>query len=130
MEGDMLSERTKKNLIDVHPDLVLVFTDVAGILAIEVIEGKRSKIRQAELVAKGLSKRLDGKHTTEPYAEAVDVVPMPLDWKDMKRFYYLAGIVKAVALARKVKIRWGGDWDGDHDFKDQTFNDLVHFELA
>jgi hypothetical protein len=63
MEGDMLSERTKKNLIDVHPDLVLVFTDVAGILAIEVIEGKRSKIRQAELVAKGLSKRLDGKHT-------------------------------------------------------------------
>jgi peptidoglycan L-alanyl-D-glutamate endopeptidase CwlK len=55
---------------------------------------------------------------------------MPLDWKDMKRFYYLAGIVKAVALARKVKIRWGGDWDGDHDFKDQTFNDLVHFELA
>jgi peptidoglycan L-alanyl-D-glutamate endopeptidase CwlK len=26
-------------------------------------------------------------------------------------------------------IRWGGDWDGDQDFRDQTFDDLAHFEL-
>lgn len=28
------------------------------------------------------------------------------------------------------RIRWGGDWDRDHDVKDQTFNDLVHFEVV
>jgi hypothetical protein len=27
-------------------------------------------------------------------------------------------------------LRFGMDWDGDLDFSDQTFDDLVHFELA
>ena len=40
-----------------------------------------------------------------------------------------AGYVQGVAEQLGIKIRWGGDWDSDFDFKDQTFNDLVHFEL-
>ena len=28
-----------------------------------------------------------------------------------------------------IKIRWGGDWDSDNIMKDQTFNDLPHFEI-
>jgi hypothetical protein len=28
-----------------------------------------------------------------------------------------------------IKIRWGGDWDSDNIMKDQTFNDLPHFQL-
>jgi peptidoglycan L-alanyl-D-glutamate endopeptidase CwlK len=31
--------------------------------------------------------------------------------------------------AIKHRIRWGGDWDMDNDLSDNTFNDLVHFEL-
>jgi peptidoglycan L-alanyl-D-glutamate endopeptidase CwlK len=27
-------------------------------------------------------------------------------------------------------VRYGGDWDGDKDINDQTFNDTVHFELV
>lgn len=47
----------------------------------------------------------------------------------MKRWYIFAGIVKGVALAMGISIRWGGDWDNDNNFDDQTFNDLPHFEL-
>ena len=27
------------------------------------------------------------------------------------------------------KIRWGGNWDGDGQFSDQTLFDFGHFEL-
>jgi hypothetical protein len=63
-------------------------------------------------------------------SRAVDVAPYPIDWNDFKRFYHFAGIVRAVAHQRGVKIRWGGDWDSDFDFKDERFLDLPHFELV
>jgi hypothetical protein len=28
-----------------------------------------------------------------------------------------------------VRVRWGGDWDGDFETKDNKFDDLVHFEI-
>ena len=125
-----LNKRSEENLKEVHADMVRVVRRAATIIDLSVIEGKRSKERQAELVAQGKSKRLDGKHTTEPFSEAVDIIPLPLNWNDTKRFFFLAGVMKMAAAIEDVKIRWGGDWDGDNDFKDQTFNDLVHFELA
>ena len=50
---------------------------------------------------------------------------------------YLGGLMIATAKKLGVKIRWGGDWNGDHKFsgrgkrsdKSQTFDDLVHFEV-
>jgi len=48
---------------------------------------------------------------------------------------YFAGYVKGVATMLykngtiKSRIRWGGDWDSDTDLKDNTFNDLPHFEI-
>lgn len=47
----------------------------------------------------------------------------------LKRWYSFGGYVKATADRLGIKIRWGGDWDGDFDFRDQNFNDLPHFEL-
>ena len=52
----------------------------------------------------------------------------PIDWEDANRFYYFAGRVMAVASSKGYRLRFGGDWDGDMDLKDQNFNDLVHFE--
>jgi len=46
------------------------------------------------------------------------------------RFYDFGGYVLGSAERLGVPLRWGGDWDRDHDvFDDQTFQDLVHFEL-
>lgn len=51
----------------------------------------------------------------------------------ISRFYYLAGLVRCQAQMMGLRwgtdIRWGGDWDSDNDFFDQTFFDLAHFEL-
>lgn len=62
-------------------------------------------------------------------SRAIDAAPYPIDWNDRERFVFFAGHVIAAGKAMGVDIRWGGDWDGDKDLRDQTFMDLVHFEL-
>ena len=101
-----------------------------AIIDITILEGHRSRKNQTMFFTKGVSKVEwpDSKHNVWP-SEAVDAAPAPIDWEDYARFYFLAGVVKAVAAAHNVKVRWGGDWDGDTDFNDQSFNDLVHFEF-
>ena len=69
---------------------------------------------------------------------AVDVAPYPIEWKNTKRFYHFAGFVKGAfrelqnsgEISKNWKLRWGGDWDSDNDLDDQSFMDLVHFELV
>lgn len=71
---------------------------------------------------------MDSKHLALP-SRAVDVAPYPINWGDKKRFYHFAGYVQGLAAQLGISLRWGGDWDGDNDLNDQTFFDLVHFEL-
>jgi hypothetical protein len=96
-----------------------------------VVEGYRSNKRQDKLFKEGRSQLKGGqsKHNRFP-SDAIDIAPYPIDWNDRERFYYLAGIMKAIAHQQGVKIRWGGDWDSDNDFNDNNFDDLPHFELA
>jgi peptidoglycan L-alanyl-D-glutamate endopeptidase CwlK len=97
-----------------------------------VLEGYRSLGRQQKLFDADpqRTKLRPGKsrHNRNP-SLAVDVVPYPIDWDDLERFYYFAGYVKGVAQGLGIGIRWGGDWSMDNDFKDQTFNDFTHYEL-
>lgn len=131
------SDASQAKLNTCHPELVRLFNEVVKNYDCVVICGVRSDYDQKKAFAEGKSK-LDGvtkksMHQTDrehPYSRAIDIAPFPLDWNDTKRFYYFAGFVKATALALKINIRWGGDWDSDNDFKDNTFNDLPHFELA
>jgi len=68
------------------------------------------------------------KHNKIP-SIAVDVAPWPINWNDLGSFYMFAGYVLRVADELDIKIRYGGDWDGDKKTADQHFNDLPHFEL-
>ena len=70
----------------------------------------------------------NSKHNKLP-SKAVDVAPYPIDWNDPDRFYHFAGYVRGIAEGMGIKIRWGGDWNGNFDLKDQNFYDLPHFEL-
>ena len=63
-------------------------------------------------------------------SEAFDIVPWPIDWEDLARFHYLAGIIRMCAEIEGVELKWGGDWNRNGDFKDQNFDDLPHFELV
>ena len=71
----------------------------------------------------------DGKHNTEP-SLAVDVCPYPVVWDDRERQTLFAGYVLATAKAMGIDLRWGGDWDRDTEVRDNSFDDLVHFEIV
>jgi peptidoglycan L-alanyl-D-glutamate endopeptidase CwlK len=121
---------SKKNLSEAHPDLVRLFEEVIKHYDCSVIEGHRPQSEQDAAYHSGKSKVQwpNSKHNSTP-SMALDVVPYPIDWNDTKRFYYFGGFVKGVAAKLGLDIRWGGDWDSDNDFKDQSFHDLPHFEL-
>jgi len=122
--------RSRKNLDEAHPDLIRLFEEVVKHIDCSVIEGHRPQSEQDAAFHSGKSKVQwpNSKHNSSP-SNAVDVVPYPVDWNDTDRFRYFAGMVKGIASQMGLDIRWGGDWDSDNDFKDQSFNDLPHFEL-
>ena len=126
--------RSSQRLEGVHPDLVAILFDVVEIYDITIPKdgGAREIGRQAALVQAGKSKTMQSKHLIQEdgYAHAVDPVPYPVDWDDKERFYFMAGLLFMAAEKRGIRIRWGGDWDGDKQFSDQTFHDLPHIELV
>jgi len=115
-----------------HPDLQRLFNEVIKNYDCSILQGVRSKEEQDEYFF-GTPQRSkvqwpNSKHNKTP-SMAVDVAPYPIDWDNTNRFYHFAGYVLATADQMGIKIRFGGDWDSDKDFSDQTFNDLPHFEL-
>ena len=121
------SERSLRNLETCHPDLQTLFHTVVLAFDCTVIEGHRERERQNELLRTGMTTLAwpKSKHNSTP-SRAVDVVPYPID---KYRFYWFAGYVLATAQSLQIPIRWGGDWDGDLKWRDQTFHDLPHYEL-
>lgn len=134
--------RSHEKKITCHKDLQLILDEAIKMYDFTILEGARTLEAQKEYFAQGKS-RIDGvtkksKHQVsegQPLSMAVDIAPHPVDWNDRFRFAFLAGIIKAVAshllYQGKIshRVRWGGDWDSDNDFKDQNFFDLPHFEL-
>lgn len=129
------SHRSKSNLQTVDKRLRMLANRAIDIIDFTVLEGRRSKGRQNRLYEKGKSKLQwpESKHNVEDpddLAKAIDVAPYPIDWEQKDEFILLGGIMIALAHEMGIDLRWGGDWDGDNDLYDQSFDDLVHFELA
>tara|TARA_R100001594_G_scaffold45796_2_gene78715 strand:- start:1119 stop:1517 length:399 start_codon:yes stop_codon:yes gene_type:complete len=120
------SKRSQDRLNTTDERLIKLFTEVIKYFDCTILEGKRTVDRQKMLVAQGKSKTMNSKHLT---GKAVDVAPYPIDWNDRERFTYFAGFVQGIASQKGFNIRWGGDWDQDKDLKDNSFDDLPHFEL-
>ncbi len=126
---------SEAELATVNPFLQQLIRAAAKDWDITVLEGVRTLERQKKLVLSGASKTLESRHLvgSDGYSAAVDVSPrgylIPIDWKDTPLFYYFGGYVVHLAKTLNIPLRWGGDWDMDHQVKDQDFNDLVHFEL-
>ena len=95
--------------------------------------GRRSQEDQEKAVEEGRSKVHwpHGKHNAleGELATAVDIHPYPIDFKDTRRYYIMAGLFLAASAYKRIPIRLGSDWDGDGVLTDQTFNDLPHVEL-
>jgi len=117
-----------EKLDTLHTDLQKVLNGVIEMTDFTIIEGHRSQEKQDELFRDGKTKVRSSKHNLSP-SEAVDIAPWPIDWNNRERFFYLAGIVRGIAVGLGVDIRWGGDWDSDGETEDNEFDDLPHFEL-
>lgn len=118
-----LSNRSRRRLVGVHPDLVAVVERALELSPVDftVIEGIRSVARQRKLKAAGASTTLNSRHLT---GHAVDLAPYvagQVRW-DWPLFYPLAEAMKQAAAELAVSIQWGGDW--------RTFKDGAHFELT
>ena len=120
-----LGKRSQDNLKGVDNKLVAVVTKAIQISKQDftVIEGLRTRQRQAQLLAQGASKTMDSKHLV---GRAVDIVPYPIptDWSKYtaKQWNDIAVAMKTAAKELNVNIVWGGDW--------KSFVDKPHFELA
>lgn len=119
----MLNERSLKALTGVHPDLVKVVHRADALTTLEFIitEGLRTKERQRELFAKGLSKTLNSRHIT---GHAVDFAPIlygTVSWKT-PAFLPIAAAFKQASTELRIPIVSGGDW--------KSFKDYPHIELS
>ena len=128
-----LGKRSLSRLMGVDPRLVTLCHAVVKDFDITIIEGLRDLETQKKYVKEGKSKTLKSKHLE---GRAIDIAPYPVDWDNLARFDFLAGMMYAYANMMGVKIRWGGDFDQDLMFGTkgktkgkETFKDLVHFEL-
>ena len=119
-------KRSKERLRGVDARLVSVLNELVKIMDVTIIEGLRSEQRQEKLLKEGSTKTKFSKHIT---GKAVDLAPYPIDWKDRDRFHYMGGMIRGIAKQLNVNVRWGGDWDGDGETKDNKFDDLVHVEI-
>lgn len=124
------SKKSEERLNTCKPEIIQLANEIIAYTDCSVICGFRTEKEQKEARLKGKSQVHfpDSKHNEYPSA-AIDLAPYPIDWSDIRRFYYFGGYVVGVAQRLGIPLRWGGDWDGDFQVKDQNFNDLVHFEL-
>lgn len=124
---------------------------------ISLLVGHRPKSEQNKAFDSGKSSKQwpYSKHNRLP-SLAVDAAPYPipenwgdldgktlhardLDWKERVKFYEMIAVFRFCwqqmldaypELANKYRLRFGADWDGDGDYRDQNFDDLPHIELV
>ena len=148
-----LSKRSLSRLAGVDDKLVAVVKRAIEISDVDfmVLEGVRSKEQcminygkgrtAAQVQAKGvpakyakpsvakvtwLNNPFASKHVT---GKAVDLVPYPVDWNDLKKFDLIAQAMLQAAKELKVNVRWGADWDGDGKPRERGESDSPHFEI-
>jgi peptidoglycan L-alanyl-D-glutamate endopeptidase CwlK len=124
-----LSARDLQRLEGVHPDLVRVVRRAAEVTDVPflVVEGVRSRARQAELLRLRKTTTMNSRHLT---GHAVDLVPLAdtdgdgdieISWR-WHDFHRLSPVIKAVAVELGVSLEWGGDF--------RTFPDGPHWQLS
>lgn len=112
--------------------LQILFNEVIQYVDCAVVYGHRTESDQNKAFKEGKSKVKfpNSKHNSYP-SRAADVVPYidgVISW-DKDQCYFFSGFVKGIAAVLGIKIITGADWDNDGNIKDQTFNDIIHFEL-
>lgn len=118
------SQRSRKSLVGVHSDLVVVATTalltVPGDLDFFVLEGLRSRYRQKQLVKEGASTTMNSRHLTGHAIDVVILVNGKPSW-DFALYQRLAVHFKDAGRHHHIPLEWGGDWE--------TLRDGPHYQL-
>lgn len=120
----MLSERSEKNLIGVHPDLVAAIRKAAsqmpsGMFFI-VTDGLRTEEEQRQLVASKASRTMKSRHLTGHAVDLAVTMFGKVRW-EFPLYVQLSQQIKQAAQELNIPIEWGGDWS--------RFKDGPHFQL-
>lgn len=118
------SKSSEEKLSTCHYMWQVICREAIRIIDFKVIKGYRGETEQNDAY-NSIPQRSKlpfplSKHNKMP-SLAVDLAPWPIDWKNIYRFYELAGVIKTIAFQHGCKITWGGDW--------KTFKDYPHFQL-
>ncbi|MDH5612234.1 MAG: M15 family peptidase [Gammaproteobacteria bacterium] len=147
---------SRRKLDTCHPVLQELCQRVVKHHDITILVGHRTETEQTDAFKKGNSTKQwpQSKHNSYP-SMAVDVAPYPipegwgdlkgqttktrdLDWKERVKFYEVIALFRFTwsqmcknfpDIEANFDLRLGADWDGDGDYRDQTFDDLPHIEL-
>lgn len=113
-------------LQDVHPDLVKVVERAIELTEIDftVLEGRRTKERQAELLKAGATTTMNSRHLTGHAVDLGALVGGKVRW-DWPLYYKIADAMKAASAELDIPVEWGGDWK---KFKDGPHWQLPHKE--
>ncbi|MBL0968259.1 MAG: M15 family metallopeptidase [Brevundimonas sp.] len=117
-----LSKRSLDRLQGVHPRLVAVVKEASALSPVDfmIIEGVRTKARQAALVRAGASRTMVSRHLTGHAVDVAAMVDGQVRW-DWPLYPRIASAFKAAAARQGTPIIWGGDWT--------SLRDGPHFEL-
>lgn len=124
------SRKSLDKLATCDARLQRVFMEVIKHFDCTVLTGHRNEADQNAAFASGTSQKRwpNGNHNSMP-SKACDVTPYPVDWEDRERMTLFAGFVIGTAQGMGIDIRWGGDWNENMKVKDNSFDDLPHFEV-
>jgi peptidoglycan L-alanyl-D-glutamate endopeptidase CwlK len=127
--------QSKTHLETCDKRIIAVAYEVIKHIDYTILWGYRGEAPQNHAFRHGDSTKKwpDSKHNQSP-SPAIDVAPWyakppHIRWNNVKDFTLLAGYFLGIGDTLGIKLRWGGDWDGDKTTYDQNFHDLGHFEL-
>lgn len=119
-----LTERDMNRLSTCHVDLQSIVIKAAALTPLMVIWGFRNEEQQNDEKKNGYSPLAwpDSKHNHMedglPQSLAVDLAPLPLEWKNLQHFRVLASYMWQVSVQSKINLKWLGH-----------IGDYGHFEL-
>lgn len=113
-------------LQDVHQDLVKVVERAIQLTEVDftVLEGLRTKERQAQLLKAGATTTMNSRHLTGHAVDLGALVGGKVRW-DWPLYYKIADAMKAASAELGIPVEWGGDWK---KFKDGPHWQLPHRE--
>ena len=132
-------QRVVKRAIQLTKQDFMVLEGVRTIQQCMINYGKGRTI--AQCVAKGVPAQYANPKATKvtwlnnPFAskhvsgKAVDLVPYPVDWNDLKKFDVIAQAMLQASKDLGIAIRWGADWDNDGKPRERGESDSPHFEI-